>query len=145
MAYCSVADVQKLFANIVFDETSPVTADDIEAVHIAAADAVIDARLRRFADVPVTAAGDLELMRLISMSLAAGSVADILYETSAQPNDQPGSRRHRERGERLLAQIEEGTLTLETERRSAFDAGVFDGYEASVEEMKPLVRLEQDF
>jgi hypothetical protein len=145
MAYCSVEDVQKLFANIVFGETTPVTTEDIETVHIPTADAVIDARLRRFTDVPVTSAGDLELMRLISMSLAAGTVAEILYETSSQPNDQPGSRRHRERGERLLAQIEAGTLTLDSARRSAFDAGVYASYAASVEDVKPLVRLERDF
>lgn len=145
MPYCAVADVQKLFANIVFGETTPVTSDDIETVHIPAADALIDARLRRFASVPVTAAGDLELMRLISMSLAAGTVAEILYETSAQPNEQPGARRHRERGERLLAEIESGALTLESDRRSLFDAGVYESYEASVEDVKPLVRMERDF
>lgn len=136
MAYCTVADVQKLFANIVFGESTPVTAADIETVHIPTADALIDARLRRFVSAPVTAPGDLELLRLISMSLAAGSVAEVLYETSAQPNEQPGARRHRERGESLLAQIEAGTLRLESDRRDPFEMGLF---------AEPLISLGREF
>lgn len=136
MAYCTVADVQKLFANIVFGGNTPVTTTDIETVHIPTADALIDARLRRFISLPVTSSADRELLRLISMNLAAGSIAEVLYETSAQPNDQPGARRHRERGETLLAQIERGTLRLESDRRDPFEMGVFS---------EPLISLEREF
>ena len=147
MAYSTVADVQKLFANITFDGTTPVTDADITNVHIPNADAYIDARLRRFYETPITASGDLGLLRLISMNLAAGFVAEVLYETSSQPNDQASARRHRETAERLLDGVLRGDLTLETARRPIADAGVLADYEPLSDEerrIEPLVRLIED-
>ncbi|MBM3216430.1 DUF1320 domain-containing protein [Candidatus Poribacteria bacterium] len=124
MAYSTVEDVQRLFANIAFDATTPVTDADITGLHIPLADATIDGRLRGFYDLPLAGAGDLELLRLVSMNLAAGSVAEVLYETTSQPNVQSGARRHRELGELLLDGIADGSLSLEAERKAVADAGV---------------------
>ena len=112
MAYCAFGDVQKLFVNISFTGTTPVTEADITDVHIPQADAFIDGRLRRYYATPVTHSGDLGLMRLVSMNL-----------TAAQPNDQANARRHREWGERLLQQVIDGELTLRAERLAVADAG----------------------
>jgi hypothetical protein len=148
MPYCTVSDVQKLFGNITFSASTPVTDTDITNVHIPKADATMDARLRRVYTVPITAPGDLELLRLVSMSLTAGMVAEVLYETSSQPNDQASARRHREWGERMLDQIMSGELTLATQRGAVADAGVFEDYEAVPEtgrSVKPLVRMSGEF
>ena len=117
MAYSNVSDIQKLYANIVFDASSPVTSADIETKHIPKADAYIDARLRSRYETPISADGDLELMRLISSNLAAGFVAEVLYETSQQPNDQASARQRRGFAEGLLDQIMAGTAALETPRK----------------------------
>ncbi len=117
MAYSNVSDIQKLYANIVFDASSPVTSADIETKHIPKADAYIDARLRSRYETPISADGDLELMRLISSNLAAGFVAEVLYETSQQPNDQASARQRRGFAEGLLDQIMTGTAALETPRK----------------------------
>lgn len=117
MAYSTVSDVQKLYANIVFDASSPVTSGDLETKHIPKADAYIDARLRSRYRTPISAEGDLELMRLISSNLAAGFAAEVLYETSQQPNDQTSALRRREFAEGLLDQIMSGKAALETPRK----------------------------
>ncbi len=117
MAYSNVSDIQKLYANIVFDASSPVTSADIETKHIPKADAYIDARLRSRYETPISADSDMELMRLISSNLAAGFVAEVLYETSQQPNDQASARQRRGFAEGLLDQIMTGTAALETPRK----------------------------
>ena len=129
MAYSNVSDVQKLFTNAAFDSSSPVTSGDIQTVHIPQADAFIDARLRGFYQVPIVKAEDLGLMRLISANLAAGFAAEILYETSQQPNDQASARRRRDYAEGMLDRIAEGRLTLDTPRRPT--AGIANPAESS--------------
>ncbi|GIX06977.1 MAG: hypothetical protein KatS3mg115_1380 [Candidatus Poribacteria bacterium] len=131
MAYCTLSDVQSLFANVVFDAASPVSDAEIETVHIPTATAYIDARLRPVYALPITASTDLELLRLIAMHLVAGIVAEILYETSSHPNEQASARRHREWAEGILDRLLRGEMALEAERISLVNAGVFgeDGLE----------------
>lgn len=146
MAYCTVSDVQKLFGSITFDATTKVTDSDITNIHIPAADALIDAKLRKFYTVPITNESDLALLRVISMNLTAGMVARILYETTTQPNENVPAWERFKIGDNLLDEIVRGERVLATARAETGYSRVEELYqEQNQSNLKPVVTMGKEF
>jgi len=78
MAYCVLADVQKLLKWFTFTSTSKVTSDEITNYYIPEADTVIDSKLQRVYTVPITDSDDIEILKYISCRIVACEVAHVL-------------------------------------------------------------------
>lgn len=78
MAYCVLADVQKLLKWVTFNSTSKVTSDEITNYYIPEADTVIDSKLQRVYTVPITDSDDIEILKYISCRIVACEVAHVL-------------------------------------------------------------------
>lgn len=78
MGYCELADIQKLMKWFEFSETSKVKASDITTYWIPEADSVIDSKLQRIYNTPITDSDDIEILQFISCRIVACEVANVL-------------------------------------------------------------------
>ena len=152
MAYCVVGDVQTLFAHLTFGASTPVTTTHITDTHIPATDALIDATLRPYYTVPITAAGDLALLRSISMRFTAQTVADILFRQLAAGGEAPnvpedGATGKWGRTARVdLDAIATGKLALVSGRTATANSGIYSQYDAvTTPSVKPLNRMNDEW
>ena len=146
MAYCSAADVQALIKSITFGTDSPVTLDELEMYHIPAADAYIDARLRKYYSVPITDEEDLKLIKHISMNLAAAHALGVMLDTTeGKESDNPAVKRLKW-ALQMLDEIESGRLTLKTRRNEmAWSFGQTIYEERGQDKIEPQVTLDKEF
>jgi phage gp36-like protein len=147
MAYSTLSDIQSLFGSITFNSTSKVTDTDITNIHIPSADAMIDGRLRKTYSVPITNSDDLPLLKTISMNIAAGAIARIVYETTTQPNENAPAWAKFSIGEKLLNMIVKGEITLATGRSDTIYSRMEELYEEQDQDtdLAPLVTIDKEF
>lgn len=78
MAYCGLADVQKLLKWFTFSASSKVTSTEVTSYYIPEADQTIDAKLQRVYTVPITDSDDIEILKFISCRIVACEIAHVL-------------------------------------------------------------------
>ena len=136
MAYSITSDIQALFAGkITFEGHSTLSSTDLTNLHIPAADAIIDGRLRDLYTVPITDSDDLKLLKNISRYLTADMVHGILYSEdrdSANPNDavRTWNTSWGRAAMKQLDMIADRTIKLVSARASEFRGGIFENYVA---------------
>ena len=78
MAYCELADVQKLLKWFTFTSSSKITSDEVTNYYIPEADTIIDSKLQRVYEVPITDTDDIEIIKFISCRMVACEIAHVL-------------------------------------------------------------------
>lgn len=78
MAYCTIADIQRLMKWFTFSATSKVTTTDITTYYIPEADTIIDSKLGRVYETPITDSDDLDIIKFISCRIVACEVGHVL-------------------------------------------------------------------
>ena len=78
MAYCGLADVQKLLKWFTFSTDSKVTTTEVTSFYIPEADKTIDSKLQRIYTVPITNVDDIEIIKFISCRIVACEIAHVL-------------------------------------------------------------------
>ena len=78
MAYCELADIQKLLKWFTFSTSSKVTIDDVNNYYIPEADTIIDSKLQQYYVVPITDADDIEILQFISCRMCACEIAHVI-------------------------------------------------------------------
>ena len=78
MAYCVLADVQKLLKWFTFSSSSKVTSTEVTTYYIPEADKIIDSKLQRIYETPITDSDDIEILQFISCRIVACEIANVL-------------------------------------------------------------------
>lgn len=77
MAYSDSNDIQSLIKWVTFTNTSKITITELEQ-YISDADTIIDSKLEKIYQVPITNMDDINILKYISARLAASEVAQVL-------------------------------------------------------------------
>ena len=78
MAYCELADVQKLLKWFTFSATSKITSTEVTSYYIPEADSIIDGKLQNVYKTPITDSTDVEILQYISCRMVACEIAHVL-------------------------------------------------------------------
>jgi hypothetical protein len=78
MAYCVLADVQKLIKWAEFNSNSKVTATEVTNEFIPEADTIINSKLSRVYVTPITNTDDLKIIKYIACRMVACEIAHVL-------------------------------------------------------------------
>jgi len=138
MAYCSIADIQRLMKWFTFSASSKVTTTDVTTYYIPEADTIIDSKLQRVYEVPITNADDINIIKFISCRICACEIANVLMlQASGELSDivQRWCDQAKEKLEAILTQdilLPNSTLldSSGTGRLYSFTAHGNDTYEA---------------
>jgi hypothetical protein len=101
MAYCTIADVQKLLKWFIFSASSKVTSTEVTSYYIPEADTIIDSKLSRIYEIPITDSDDIEVLKFISCRIVACEIAHVLILQSGGEISEIVSRWCEQANERL--------------------------------------------
>jgi len=122
--YSQVSDVQRLIKWITFSSSSKLTNDDIESM-IKEADAVIDAKIGRIYNVPVTDSNDQIILTYASARLAAYEAAKVLIVQAG--GDLPAIvEGWKNSADSYIASILNSDLTLENTAKRTATSGIYN-------------------
>jgi len=76
--YCDADSVQKLLKWFTFSETSKITTTELTEEFIPEATAIINSKLERIYETPITNASDVEILQYIACRMVACEIAHVL-------------------------------------------------------------------
>lgn len=123
MAYCDSGDIQSLIKWVIFTNASKVTLTELEQ-YISDADTIIDSKLERIYQVPITDMDDINILKYISARLAASEVAQVLV-LHANGQIPPVIRKWQESAYEHLEKIVDGTIKLVNSNKAVNSRGLY--------------------
>lgn len=123
MAYCDSSDIQSLIKWVTFSATSKVTTTELQE-YISESDTIIDAKLDRIYQVPITNADDINILKYISARLTASEVAQILVLHSAGQIP-PVIKKWQDSAYEQLEKIVEGIIELPNSAKATNSKGLY--------------------
>jgi phage gp36-like protein len=123
MAYSDSNDIQALIKWVTFSNTSKVTLTELQQ-YISDADTIIDSKLERIYQVPITNADDINILKYISARLAAVEIAQVLV-LHANGQIPPTIIKWQDAAYDRLEKILDGTIDLPNSTKLTSNKGLY--------------------
>lgn len=142
MAYSDSNDIQSLIKWVTFSNTSKITITELQQ-YISDADTIIDSKLERIYQVPITDMDDINILKYISARLAASEVAQVLV-LHAAGQIPPVITKWQKTAYEQLEKIIDGTIELSNSTKLVSNKGLYSYTADTANECDPIWTMSGD-
>lgn len=142
MAYCDSSDIQALIKWVTFSDKSKVTITELEG-YISDSDTIIDAKLDRIYQVPITNMDDINILKYISARLTASEVAQVLV-LQASGQIPPVIKKWQDSAYEQLEKVFDGTIELPNSAKVTNSKGLYSYTADTNNNCSPVWSMKED-